>query len=133
MLDTSYNIRLNFSIVEDLNSFYKENLPEMPRIRSFVGALKLLFVLPTDRVVVEVAEGERIYKIKLLQPNVKKTVFGWFVYIPQKNRLDLYSAENYLEPVFQWKNKKLAYASLPELFLKAGIEKLFSKVINIVI
>ena len=36
------------------------------------------------------AGGKKEYKINLLQPNVKKNVFGWFVYIPQKNRLDLY-------------------------------------------
>ena len=61
MLSVNYNY-MNFSVVSDLSDFYKSKLPEMTKIKALVDNIKLLFNLPADRVIVEVAEGERVYK-----------------------------------------------------------------------
>ena len=113
-----------------MTEFYKEKLEEKPRIRSFINQIKLTFSLPTDRVKLEVAEGERIYKINLITPDTKKLVFGWFVYLPLKGRIDMYIPDQPEIPYIQWKNKKVSDNTAPMLLQKSGALNAFNKLVN---
>ena len=130
MISTIYNYQCKFSLVTDMTEFYKEKLEEIPRIRSFINQIKLTFSLPTDRVKLEVAEGERIYKINLITPDTKKLVFGWFVYLPLKGRIDMYIPDQPEIPYIQWKNKKVSDNTAPMLLQKSGALNAFNKLVN---
>ena len=131
MLSTSYLYTTQFSLVTDLTEFFKEKLEEINKIRSFIGQVKIVFSINTDRIRVEVAEGERIYKISMLTPDVRKTVFGWFVYMPLRKRVDMYIAENPGVPYMQWKDKKLSFSNFPYILDKSGALNVFDKLINV--
>lgn len=132
MLDTSYN-RLQFSQVVDYNDFYKSKLPEMIRIRSLFDNTKLLFNIPGDRIVLSVGQGERIYKLTILSPDVKKNIIGWIVYIPlEQSRLDIYIPDNPDIPLIQWKNKQVVHKNYSYLLDRAGFDKLFGRLVNVV-
>ena len=120
----------NFAIVENLADFYKNKLPEMPRVKAIVENTKLLFKLPQNCLSVQVAEGQRVYKIVMLENNVQKYPFGYFVYIPQQKRFDVFKIEDQL-PLLQWKNKKLVYSGCSGLLDRAGVDTLFKKIINV--
>ena len=120
----------NFSVVDDMNSFYKERLPEIIKIRALINAIKLLYSLPGNRVLLEVTEGGRIYRISIL--STSKLIVGQFVYLPLQSRLDLFSGDNPMSPILQWKKKKLVYNSLPMILSSAGVDKVFSKIINVI-
>ena len=93
MLPINYQY-YSFAQVGNLANFYKGNQPELPKLKLIVENIKLLFKLPSTCVTVEVAEGERVYKVGMVLPGVHKTQLGYFVYIPGERRLDAYSAEN---------------------------------------
>lgn len=126
MLSTYYN-RLQFSIVDDINDFFRANLPEMPKVKAVYDQAKILFHLPPDCVELLVSQGDRVYKINLLTQ--EKYPFGNIVFCPFNKQLDLYSGEGGY-PVAQWENKKLAYAGYSMLFQKADVDKVFSKIVN---
>lgn len=130
MLHTRYNYN-NFAQVVDLGDFYSAPLPEMNKIKALVGAIKLLFSLPDTYLNIEVAIGERVYKFTMLTQDVHKLPFGWFVYMPLENRLDLYVAENPYSPTIQWLNKKPVTKAYSMLFDKAGIDSRFKTIVNI--
>jgi hypothetical protein len=121
----------SFSLVSNLSNLYKENLPEIPKFKLLIENIKLLFKLPQSNLIVEVAEGERAYKVTLLETTVHKYPFGYFVYLPGERRLDAYSIDSPGIPLAQWKNKKLVFSTL-SLFLKySGINQIFIKLINV--
>lgn len=122
---------MNFSVVSDLSDFYKSKLPEMTKIKALVDNIKLLFNLPADRVIVEVAEGERVYKFTTLTTDVKKLPFGYFVYMPLLGRLDAYSIDNPF-PLIQWKQKKPVYKGYSVFLDKCGLDRVFDKIINVI-
>ena len=129
MLDLSYS-SLSFSKVVDFNDLYKSKLPEILKLRSIIENLKLLFNLPGTRIILEVdEEGKRVYKITLLDTSVERRPFGLFVYLPLQNRLDLFSVSSNI-PLIQWKNKKPVFKSYDFLLDRAGLDKLFQKIIN---
>lgn len=130
MLSTRYNY-LNFALVQDKTDIYKQALPEMPKVKSLVDNAKLLFSLPPDRVVLLVAEGERVYRINLLMPDVNRALFGWMVYVPENRQLDIYSIDNPTIPLIQYKGKKVAFKNYETILDKAGLDKLFEKLYNI--
>lgn len=128
MLSTYYNT-LQFSRVEDINDFFRANLPEMPKVKAILDQAKNLFNLPPDCVELLVSQGDRIYKYNLLTSGANKYPFGNLVYCPFKKQLDLYTAEAGY-PIAQWENKKLVHQGYSLLFQKAGADKLFSKLVN---
>ena len=130
MLSTRYNY-LNFATVQDLADLYKQGLPEMPKVKSLVDNAKSLFTLPSSRVVLLVAEGERVYKINLLMPDVNKALFGWLVYVPENRQLDIYTIDNSTVPLIQFKGKKVAFKNYETVLDRAGLDKLFEKLYNI--
>ena len=130
MLSTYYN-RLNFALVQDQVDLYKQRLPEMPKVKSLVDNSKLLFSLPSDRVELFVAEGERVYKINLLMPDINKYLFGWIIYIPDNRQLDIYTSDNPTIPLIQYKGKKVAFKNYSTILDKAGLDKLFEKLYNV--
>lgn len=126
-----YYLRSSFASVPSLTTLYKENQPEIPKLKAIIENLKLLFKIPQTCIIVEVAEGERIYKITLLEKGVHKYPIGFFVYLPMERRLDAYAAENPGMPLLQWKQKKLAYYGGTTFLRTAGVESLFSNIVNI--
>ena len=128
MLNLNYKL-LDFSRVTDYDSFYKEQLPEMLNVKGIVENCKVLFSMPQNRIILEVAEGERVYRITLLTSGSNKSVFGTLVYLPLDKRLDLYGY-NTEYPLIQWKNKKVSYTSYETLFDLAKIDKAFDKIVN---
>lgn len=128
MLSMYYN-RLPFSIVEDINDFFKANLPEMPRVKAVFDQAKVLFHLPPDCVELLVSQGDRVYKINLLTSGASKYPFGNIVFCPFNKQLDIYSGESGY-PIAQWENKKLMYENYSMLFQKAEASKIFSPIVN---
>lgn len=131
MLDISYNNLVQFSRVTDYNDFYRTKLPEMVKIRSLFDNLKLLFNIPGDRILIDVGEGERIYKFTILSKDIKKFVVGWVVYLPLQGRLDLYTSDNPM-PLIQWKNKQVIFKNYSMLLDMAGFDTLFRKIVNVI-
>ena len=131
MLSISYN-EFPFALVENQVDFYMASgtLPEVGKVRSIVDAARLLFKLPPNKIKLYVAEGSRIYKIELYPPQGSfKIPFGWIVYMPKEKRLDMYDAKTPDEPIIQWKNKKLAYASYSPLMMFAQVDKVFQGIL----
>lgn len=131
MLSTSYNY-MNFAKVSDLGDLFKSNLPEMTKVKGLLDNSKMLFDLPTSRVDLMVSEGDRVYKIMLLTPDVNKYPFGWIIYLPLQKRLDIYSADSPSMPIIQWKGKKVAFKNYSTILDRAGLDKIFDKLVNII-
>lgn len=131
MLNTSYNY-MTFAKVTDLADLMKSNLPEMTKVKGLIDNSKILFDLPTNRVLLEVSQGDRVYKITLLTPDVNKYPFGWLIYLPLQNRLDLYSSDSPSIPIIQWKSKKAVFKNYTTLLDRAGLDRIFDKLINII-
>lgn len=130
MLNTSY-LGFEFAKVTNLSNFYKNNLPEMPKVRGLMDNIKIQFSLPQTCIDVYVAEGERVYKFVLLDPSVQKLPIGFFVYLPLERRLDAFVSENPYSPYIQWKNKKIVYKGYPIFLERAGVGDVFGKLTNI--
>lgn len=130
MLGIGY-LGFNFARVTNLFNFYKENLPEMSKVKNLIENIKIQFSLPQTCIDVYVAEGERVYKIILLEPGVQKLPFCYFIYLPLEKRLDVYITENPNIPFIQWKNKRIVFKTYPYFLERAGIEDTFKKLINI--
>ena len=129
MLNTNYNL-LNFALVTNLNDFFKTKLPEIIQIKSIIDNTKILFNLTSNNIQLLCAEGERVYKFIILSPGVNKIPIGWFVYIPGQKRIDLYTPDSPLIPLIQWKNKKPVFKNYMPILDRAGLDKLFEKIIN---
>ncbi len=130
MLPIGYQ-SFSFAQVTNLANFYKGGQPEIPKLKLIVENIKLLFKLSGTCVLVEVAEGERVYKVKMILPGVGKTSLGYFVYLPEERRLDVYSAENPGIPLLQWKQKRVVYSGCSSLLDRIGISSLFGNLVNI--
>ena len=131
MLSTGYQF-YSFSEVTNLANFYKEKLPEMLKVKSLVEGIKLLFSVPSNCIKVYVAEGERVYKITILESNLTKVPIGYFVYIPEGRRLDVYTIDSYNIPFIQWQGKNIMHKQYSLFLDKLGISKLFNKLVNII-
>lgn len=125
-------LMLPFSEVVDINDFMKSKLPEMNQVKGLYDNIKLLFNLPGSNIALFCSEGERIYKYMVLAQDLYKTPLGWFYYIPAQKRLDLYSPDSPSIPILQWKNKKPVFKNYLSIFDRVGLDKLFSKLVNIV-
>ena len=130
MLPIGYQY-FSFAQVGNLANFYKENQPELPKLKLIVENIKLLFKLPGTCVLVEVAEGERVYKVNMIMPGVHKTSLGYFVYLPNERRLDVYSSDNPTVPLLQWKQKRVVYSECSPLLDRIGISSLFGNIVNV--
>ena len=131
MLPTYNN--LPFARVQSLASFYKDSssLPETPKLRSLIENAKLLFSLPSSRVILECAEGERVYRITLLTTDVKRQVFGFMIYVPSNRQLDIYDVSDPEIPFLQFRAKKAVFKNYSHLLDKAGLDTLFTKLSNV--
>lgn len=123
---------MSFALVQDTSDLFKSNLPEIPKVKSLVDNCKLLFSLPPDRVILRVSEGDRVYRIDLQMPDVNRIVFGWIVYVPRNRQLDIYTAESPSVPIIQYKGKKVAFRSYSTILDRAGLDKIFEKLYNII-
>ena len=132
MLPTYYNA-LAFAGVTDLGDFYKTKLPEMDKVKALMNNAKLLFNLPQNKILLQVSQEERIYKYILLSPDVHEFVLGFFVYIPQERRLDLYDgSDGGVLPIIQWKGKKAVWKNYSTLLDMVSFPQLFSRLVNVI-
>lgn len=129
MLNLNYKL-LNYSQVSDYDSFYKESLPEVLKVKGAIEACKILYSMSNNRIILSVAEGERVYKIDLLTSGANKSIFGTLIYMPLDKRLDLYGYDTNI-PLIQWKNKKVVFNNLETLLELAKVDKVFSNIINV--
>lgn len=123
-------LKLNFSKVVNKGDFFKGNLPEMIQVRSLYDSIKLLLNLSSDVVIINVSETDRIYSYTILSPTVNKFVLGKVVYLPLLKRLDIYNGDNLELPLIQFKNKKPVFKNYSILLDRAGMDKLFNKLLN---
>lgn len=130
LLEISYNSAM-FSQVTDLADFFSTKLPEMKVLKAIYNTIKLTFGTVEGRIIVQCAEGDRIYKLVVLTNNIHKYPIGWLVYIPLQKRLDLYTQESPHLPLIQWKNKKPVFKNYSELLDKAGLDKIFANIVNV--
>ncbi len=129
MLNTSYNYS-RWAPVEDLEDFYRANLPEIPRVKGIINACRTLFKVPPKCVTLEVAVGERYYRILACMNDPYNTPFCMLVYCPEYKQLDLFDARSRTVPLIQWKERKVAFKNYPPLYDVVGFEKLFSSIVN---
>ena len=132
MLPVDYN-SLIFADVTDLADFYKTKLPEIDKIKSVMGACKLLFNLPQGNILLQVSQEARVYKYLFLSPDVHKTILGVLVYLPTERRLDFYDgSDGGVLPTLQWKGRKVVWKNYPAILDRAGFPKLFDRLINVI-
>lgn len=131
MLPTMYNM-IPFGLVEDLGDFFKTNLPEMNRVKGILEASKLMLNLPSKKIRLEVAQGERVYKYTFLSPGIHDIPLGWIVYVPQSRQLDVYLPDSPSIPIIQWKGKKVEFKNYPVLYDRLGFDSLFDRIINLI-
>lgn len=129
MLDLNY-LKTSFADITDLNSFYRERLPEIPKIRSFINTLRLMYSLPPSRIQLQVGQGSRVYKVIMMDN--KKNTFGWFILIPLETRVDLFDYSSPEVPIIQWKNKKAVTKNYNQVLINAKIEKVFDRIISLI-
>ena len=128
MLDISYQ-DIEYAVVTDFNSFYREPLPEVPKVKSLISALRLMYSLPQNKIDLYIGTDRRYYKI--VMRDERNIMFGIVYYLPELKRLDLYTAESPDFPLLQWKNRKVEMKNYNRLFMKSNIESVFQKLINI--
>lgn len=126
MLSTRMYDGSRFSSVVDKVDFYKSKFQEVKYIKSMVDKAKLLLSLPEDRVSIDVAQGERIYRIKFHSDDVNKYVFGYFIYIPELKRIDFYDQNGLL---LQYDNKKCMFENCSLLLSRASVSDLFKPIV----
>lgn len=119
-----------FSTVKDQMDFFRTNLPEMKTVKALFNAIKLHFNTPDGRLLLQCAEGQRIYKYLILSNDVHKYPIANFIYQPLEKRLDFYSMDMPHIPTLQWKNKKPVFKNYSEAMDRAGIDKVFNNIIN---
>ena len=130
LLDISYNSAM-FSQVTDLADFFGSNLPESKTLKALYNAVKLTFGAVEGRIIVQCLEGDRVYKLIVLTNNIHKYPIGWLIYMPLLKRLDLYMTDSPHLPLIQWKNKKPVFKNYSELLDKAGLDKIFTNIVNV--
>jgi hypothetical protein len=91
-----------------------------------VDKAKLLLTIPEDRIVLEVAQGERFYRINFQSNDVNKTVFGYLVYLPEMKRVDIYDQSGLL---LQYQNKKIVFENCSYLLSRAKVSELFKSIV----
>lgn len=128
MLDLSYQ-NLIYAKVEDMNDFYRGTLPEIVKIKTLISTLRLIYSLPPDYIELQVSEEGRTYKV--LVKGSRKSILGWFYYIPLQKRLDLYSSDTPDVPLIQWKNKRAITKNYSKILDGAGIDKAFDRLLSI--
>ena len=123
---------MKYAKVSDKVDFFKSQLPEMRQVKNLYEAIKLLFNLASDKVEIEIVEGGlRVYRYTLFNPiAAQKNVLGWVVYIPYQSRLDIYTVNDFNIPLIQFRNKKPIWKNYSIFLDRAGLDKIFNKLIN---
>lgn len=125
-LPTDY-IKKKFTPVINKELFYKGNkFPECQKIKNIISVTKQLFHLPDDKVTIEVAENERLYKINFHTVDVKKSLFASIIFIPLEKRVDIMDHNL----ILQYKMKKPVYKGYSYLFDRLQIDKIFYKIVD---
>lgn len=129
MLSINYN-NLEFADVNKATDLFNEpNLKDSAKIRSMYGAVRGIFGL-SQNVYIQVAKEAAVYKYVVISN--KKVVLGWIIYIPGVRQLDIYDALNPGLPYVQYKGKNIAYQGFSNFLGGLGIEKLFSRLVDVI-
>lgn len=128
MLIPIYN-NYPFAVVTDKVSFLKENTKEIRIVKALDQVARVVFRIPSDRVIIYAAEGARIYKLVFLSPDPDKIPFGQAYYIPQEKRIDIYDGGNLL---LQSIGKNIMYKGYSMFMDRLEINKLMSRFLSTV-
>lgn len=128
MLPLTYQ-STSYSKVVDYNDFYNSKLPEVRRVQRLIDCLKMTFHVPQSKIILEVGETERAYKVTIQQGGAKNIPFGQFVLMPLEYRLDMFDLNDPYSPMAQWVRRKNVYNSFSPFLIEAGVLKLFDKII----
>lgn len=128
MLIPIYN-NYPFAVVTDKVSFLKENTKEIRIVKALDQVARVVFRIPSDRVIIYAAEGARIYKLVFLSPDPDKIPFGQAYYIPQEKRIDIYDGGNLL---LQSIGKNIMYKGYSMFMDRLEIDKLMSRFLSTV-
>ena len=93
MENTNY-IKGSYSRIIDKLAFFNGKIPESKKIRLMIDKIKFLFNITDNQITIDTIVGERIYKINMLRNDGKKDMFGFFVYIPNEKRVDVWDAKD---------------------------------------
>ncbi len=132
MLDYSY-IGVPFAQISKLAEFYKDSvkLPETVKIKSMIGSIRSILKVPQTKILLNVAQGARVYRIDILNPkSTIPEVIAAIYYLPLVNRVDLFDYMISPEiPLIQWKNKRIISSGCSMLSSLAGFDRLFQQII----
>ena len=132
MLDYSY-IGVPFAQITKLAEFYKDSvkLPETVKIKSMIGSIRGILKIPQTKILLNVAQGARIYRFDILSPkSTTPNVIAAIYYLPLVNRVDLFDYMISPDiPLIQWKNKKAVSMGCSMLSSLAGFDRLFQQII----
>lgn len=130
LLNTNYIMSV-FATIIDIDDFFKTKLPEMRTVNAIYKAIRLLYGTTKERLIFECSETDRVYKYTILSNDVHKVPICWFFYIPLHKRLDYYTEESPQLPYLQWQNKKPVFKNYSSALDRAGLDKIFSGIINV--
>ncbi len=131
MISTDYNA-YRYAIVENLAVFYRDSGANhgVSRLRSMIDAIKIQFKLPASRIKVYVSEGDEVYRVEMYLPGTSKVPFGWWMYLPKSNQLDLYDASlSSSIPIIQWKNKKAVTKNYSTLLDRSNLDSIYRGIV----
>lgn len=124
--DITY-LRLKFSDIKDVNSFFNSDKLYGNSVKILYNNIKLVFGLVSSNILVSRSDVNNVFKFTIKDKN---SIFGFIIYIPLQNRIDIYTSENVQVPLLQIKNKKIVYKTYSMFLEKLGVEKLFEKLYN---
>lgn len=128
-LQTNY-LDFGYSVVSDIQDFYKTGLTEIPSIRSLISGCSRLFRIPQRNISLAISRNEgkdKIYRLGL--EDSEKGIIGIVYYIPKEKRLDIYDMDPRI-PLMVWKNKKCVWKNCSDLLERLNLEKLFQPLIS---
>lgn len=125
MLNLSYQTKA-FSLVAKPVDLFKElgSSSESIKVKLIYDTAKSIF--GTNSVLIEISEGDNIYRYNILSSDYKKQPLGYFVYIPKERRLDVWITGEML-PLLQYKGKTIVFKNFSGFLDKIGLNKLFDR------
>ncbi len=134
MLQPLVYVNFEFAEIKNLGDFLKTNgAKESAKVKSLYENLKNILNLPESRVRINIAQGERIYRLDILGSTVRKEIVGQLFYIPEQKRLDIFdSIMSPTIPFIQFIGKKIMYMNYSPFLGLFGVEQLFKKLTNII-
>jgi len=131
MEDISYLHVPYFSVSQQEKLAFFKKLPkvESAKVKTLYNTIKAVFVVSDKYVFIENSE-DRVYKMTIVDE--LNNTLGTLYYMPLLSRLDIYNSETPGIPLIQVKKKQIIYYSYSWILNKLGVDKLFSRLINVI-